>query len=276
MREITDLKELQAIELDILLFVDKVCRENQIKYFLCGGTALGAIRHKGFIPWDDDIDIMMPRPDYEKFLTIMDCQTQTRYQCFHFGKKRPNWYHTYAKVADTHTVLVNNNTDIKGLGVLIDVFPLDGINPKTVQKDYRKFERAEHLLALPTYKTFKKVPHSPNKLKNFLKFLAYWPMKLCSIKFLNQRAQKIMKKYPWDYSEYYGKYYGYGMKENFPRTLLDDVIEVEFAGHKFPLMKDYDRYLTSLYGDYMTPPTQDELVGIGHEQKVYWQDVPTE
>ena len=70
--EIICLEELKKIELDILLYIDKVCSENDLRYMLCGGTLLGAVRHKGFIPWDDDIDIMMPRPDYNKFIEILN------------------------------------------------------------------------------------------------------------------------------------------------------------------------------------------------------------
>ena len=71
MRKITDLKELKKIELDILLYIDRICREHNLLYYMAYGTLLGAVRHKGFIPWDDDIDIVMPRPDYEKLIKIM-------------------------------------------------------------------------------------------------------------------------------------------------------------------------------------------------------------
>ena len=82
MKPIKDLKEIQKIELNILIFIDKVCKENNIHYTLWSGTAIGAIRHKGFIPWDDDIDIAMPLDDYKKFLQIMDNEySKNRYKC---------------------------------------------------------------------------------------------------------------------------------------------------------------------------------------------------
>ena len=95
MIEIKDLKEIQKIGLNTLKFIDKVCKENDIKYSLCAGTALGAIRHKGFIPWDDDIDIMMTRENYDKFLNIMDNLQDKNYKCLHFGKKFPNYFYRF-------------------------------------------------------------------------------------------------------------------------------------------------------------------------------------
>ena len=123
------LEEMKQIEVDILLNIDSFCKENGIKYGIGYGTLIGAVRHHGFIPWDDDIDIWMPRPDYDKFINYYQDPTY-QLQCMEKG----GYYRTYAKVFDTRTIITNTNN--KDMGIFVDIIPIDGLpsNEDTARK----------------------------------------------------------------------------------------------------------------------------------------------
>ncbi len=271
MREITDIKEMQQIELNILEFVDKVCKDNNIKYFLSDGTLIGAIRHKGFIPWDDDIDITMPRPDYEKFLSIMDNLNSDRYECLHFSKKFKNYFYSFAKVVDLNTVLTESSfIRNEKMGAFIDVFPLDGVtDEKTFLKNRKKFGKLSAILNLSASKKFE--PSKKNKINTIIKLLLYPISKMFGYKFWAKRLQKIMLKYNIDESNYVCRYCCVSKKNVYPKEVFTDCINVEFEKQNFLTTKEYDAYLTRLYGDYMTPPPEDKQKP-HHDVKLYWKD----
>lgn len=259
MTEITTTKEIQEISLKILLFVDKICKENNIKYSLAYGTALGAIRHKGFIPWDDDVDIIMTRDNYEKFLEIMDNFNSEEYKCLHYGKNFPNYFYGFAKVVDLNTYL-DENSFIRNpdLGVYIDIFPVDGIDEKTFEKDLNKFYKYQKLLLFSAVKKFRK---SKKGLAYTLKKLIIYPyVKLLGWKHWLKKSEQIRTKISLKNSNY-GNMFGFvGEKAKFQKEIYDDLIEVDFEGYKLPILKDYDTYLTQLYGNYMTPPPKEKQV----------------
>lgn len=123
MKEISSVA-LRKIEFDILCDVADFCHQNNIRYYLCGGTLLGCIRHHGFIPWDDDIDIIMPRPDYIRFHSLYN-QRQSHYRV-HSLLTDSQWYSTFAEVEDNRTIKVYQGFKKESLGVSIDIFPIDG------------------------------------------------------------------------------------------------------------------------------------------------------
>ena len=123
MRRITDIQELRGVQLGILDDIHAFCVDNGIRYFLACGTLIGAVRHKGYIPWDDDIDLYMPRDDYERFINEFksvsgNCRVLD-------PKKEKHYYYTYAKVVDKRTLLVEPEADGYRIGVYVDVFPVD-------------------------------------------------------------------------------------------------------------------------------------------------------
>ena len=121
--DIMTLDEVKQVELEILEYVDKICKENNIQYSLAYGTMLGAVRHKGFIPWDDDIDILLKREEYEKLLRILYSKTDEKYQVF--SLKDEGYWYSYAKVTDTRTIIVEKNDRNMKECVYIDIFPID-------------------------------------------------------------------------------------------------------------------------------------------------------
>ena len=138
MQEIKTVEELQKIELEILKYIDKVCKENNLTYFLAYGTLIGAIRHKGFIPWDDDVDIQMPRDDYNKLCDILK-EENGRYKLLDH-KEGLGYIYPFAKVIDSNTRLIETGlTETVNMGVYIDIFPIDGTpNDFKKRKKYLK------------------------------------------------------------------------------------------------------------------------------------------
>ena len=120
--------DARKVELGILKYIDSVCRSNNIPYCLDYGTLLGAIRHKGFIPWDDDIDISMKRDDYERFVELMQSNTPSQYRLL-TDKTCEGYYYEYGKMVDTSTRLVETDImEIPEMGVWVDIFPKDNIS----------------------------------------------------------------------------------------------------------------------------------------------------
>lgn len=269
MIEITNnTKEIQQIALNIMKYIDKICRENDIKYFLAGGTLLGAVRHKGFIPWDDDIDINMLRPDYEKFLKIMDNIKHDQYKCLHYGENFPNYAYRFAKVVDLNTKLQESTLiSHQDMGVFVDIFPIDGMN---IKKWKRPISKTVFLTQCLVTASYKKMPKIKNKFKYFAKSILRLYTKMFGWKYWLKRHEKYIKKYQdLDKFEHRYAFSGcYRYKDIMPKELFDEVIELKFEDTKFLAPKNYDYYLSSLYGDYMTPPPPEKQV-THHDLKIY-------
>lgn len=260
MEEIKDLDELKKIELNILLFVDKVCKENDIQYSLAFGTALGAVRHKGFIPWDDDIDIAMTRPNYNKLLNILDNLNDKNFKCLHFGDAHPDYYFPYAKVVDLNTTLKEDNLKgIKDYGVWIDIFPVDKVPNKGAKKAINKCKNYQTLACIVPQEKFKKSKTS--SLASFLKLFVYPIAKMHKFSYWLKKAEKIQTKHNLEDCDFVADYNAHlREKAKLPKSFFEELTEIEFEGHKFPIVKDYDKYLTILYGDYMKLPPEEKRV----------------
>ena len=147
-------EEFKPILVDMLKTIDKFCSDNNLKYFLAYGTLLGAVRHKGFIPWDDDIDIIMPRSDYQKFIQYFNKGTQSHtlqvVDCYSTN----NYYLPFAKLIHTGTVVLENVNNAIPLGVFIDVFPLDNMTDqfKKSKKFFNSISLYRNLLTLKNLK----------------------------------------------------------------------------------------------------------------------------
>lgn len=251
--------EVKKIELQLLLKFDELCKKHDLQYSLCGGTLLGAIRHKGFIPWDDDIDVMMPRDDFEKLLKLEKTQASDQVEKLVSWKSGKSIY-PFIKMINTKTVLKEKYLDKEyTTGVWIDIFPIDGMpeDQKIVDKKYKKVIFYKMMLMTAYSEMGKGTTWYAALAKRFL-------IPICrhlNTKKICNKMNKISKEYPVSKSPYAGIIlWGYGPQEKMPRKEFLEYVEVEFEGHKFPGPKCWDFYLSQLYGDYMKLPPEDKRV----------------
>ena len=247
------LKDIQRVSLEVLLDVTSFCDEHHLTYFLACGTLLGAIRHKGFIPWDDDVDIMMPRPDYKLFL---ETYHSDRYKICKPSEGR--FY--FAKVYDSKTVKYENGVSNKKfypLGVDVDIFPLDGIvnDEEKIAKIYKKECFLEMLLRLANQPIF----HRKNPLKAINRLIP----RIIGSKSLVKLIEKNAMRYDYDTSDYVIRMRRsiHGFTGALPKSVYDKDYAY-FDGHRFCIPKGYDIWLRKFYGDnYMElPPIEKRIV----------------
>ena len=251
------LREIQLAELDILSAFDEFCRQNQIKYSMAGGTLLGAVRHKGFIPWDDDIDVGMPRPDYEKFVELVSQQNYKLNEYYAVVPDRGRGANLpYLKIVDKR-ISVPPDVGAKVDNLWIDVLPFDGCssNRKKAQKLLKKAKHYRHIIV---YNQF-----SMSRFKG-IKKLVYIACALYAKIYGLQRAiknmYKLVNKNSLDKSEkmaciVWGLY---GAGEIISGNSFEQTVELEFENKHFSAVHNWDEYLSGIYGDYMTPPPENK------------------
>jgi lipopolysaccharide cholinephosphotransferase len=264
--EIDILKKLQNTELAILKEVVKICEENNIRYFAIAGTCIGSIRHSGFIPWDDDIDIAMPRKDYELFLQIAPHTLPNHLSIQHYTiHKKAS--HGIIRVMDKNTTWL-----YKGLqyvkdtnqGILIDILPLDGISSS--KKEQKKIVRKTTLLNLiDGYYRFPVSRISSLKAKIFY-LLFQLPIRAIFgwFIFIN-KVTNILKQYDFDTSDYiiFGwrkNIHLYYERSIFKKIWFSDFVYKDFEDIKIRCPIDYDAYLKHDYGDYMQFPPESARI----------------
>ena len=252
MQQITNIKEIQSIELGILEDIARFCDANGIRYTLSGGTLLGAIRHKRFIPWDDDADIAMLRPDYDRFVH------EYRSSSYELISAEKNTYPgVYAKVVDNGTIVRERGINLKN-GLWVDVFPLDGAPKKgycpLAASAFWRFYRT-----VLKYRYFPVFQLASSFKEHLLSFLAL-PFRLISIKAFTAPMIRVMKRHSVVDVPFIGFLggTGYTFRETIPRSAFDAFVPVTLEGRTFSAMKGWNQYLSSLYGDYMTPPPPEK------------------
>lgn len=247
--------EIKPILLNLLITFDRICRENDIKYSLCGGTLLGAIRHKGFIPWDDDVDVFVTRENYEKFCNV-----------FHKYKKAHNiellnyfkngYYATFAKMIDTRTFSSENSRNEK-LGVWMDIHIIEKMPTKNIEF-YREFVRDINEIRYLGSNNYFNVSGNnfTSALKRFLKRFVR-PFKKATIR----RSIELFLKHNEGREEIS---FSFGNKIEFwcnmPNLNFDNLIEVRFENISVMCISSYDTYLHMKYGNYMIVPKPEERI----------------
>lgn len=260
MRKIS-FEEQRTIQLQLLQQVSTFCQENNLKYFLAYGTLLGAIRHKGFIPWDDDIDIAMPRSDYERFIrTFNDAFQYSKVVDMYSNKK---YGFAFAKVHDIRTIVNETQYHQDCFGVYVDIFPIDGI--KDEMQIYKSLRLRKLLHTKKANFTQRKLS---KKIINFFGKIVLFPF---SVHFLLEQADKNAKKYAFGTTQKAACIVDpFGPREIVDTSVFVSTIDHEFEGNKYKIPIGYDKWLTSIYGDYMKLPPIEKRV-THHVSEAYWK-----
>lgn len=253
------LNEVQRAAKEVVEELLKVCEEHHIRYFALGGTLLGCVRHKGFIPWDDDIDLGFPRADYERLLKILE---KNRFHLTTY-QTDPTHISYFAKLTtdDVKVIKHRGEHDVE-LPVWVDIFPLDGMpNSAFQRKLYIKRVMFQKLLY--KFSLIDNVMYDKHRgwKHNFLIWFgkALHLHKILNYKKVLNKIDKLLKKYPYEGSEYVANLMGaWSEREIFPKAYYDETVQYPFEDIHLIGPKAYDAILTQMYGDYMVPPAQDD------------------
>lgn len=246
-------RKVWDVQLEMVSLILKICEENKLKCFAAGGTLLGAVRHNGYIPWDDDIDLMMPRVDYEKFLVVASKYIEGTKFFLQSDRTEKMYPNGHAQLRNSETTCLSKIENInlrlnKNCGIFVDIFPYDYIGSKF------KIKRIAFLKKITSMKIFYK--DGPNKLKNIIKKIII--TLLCPTN--NSVERKIRKIDKLASSVKKGNRVGLvsfmpGFSKNeWDKEWFDNLITYKFENMKILIPNEYDKVLKTEYGDdYMTP-----------------------
>lgn len=247
--------ELKQIQLQILDVVKAFCDQNEIDYWIDSGTLLGAIRHKGYIPWDDDIDVGMLREDYDKFMSEFN-EKNERYR-FVSVENTPEFYAPHGKVCDTSTVLFEPDEEGHKLSINIDIFVYDNApdDDAAVEKMYDIRDFLRKIFAI---KNQKKITDG-NFVKLILKLVRRRVYRVLFWGNLMQKMVENSKKYAEKETKRVGNFTAY-TRMVCDKRVFDGFVDVEFEGKMYKAPSGYDEWLRSFYGDYMELPPEEKRI----------------
>ena len=267
MQELT-LQEQKDVAVSVLSEIDEICRKNNFIYSLAYGTLLGAIRHNGFIPWDDDIDIMMPREDYLRFIDY--CKNNKTNFELASSFTDPDYGYIFSKACDKETIVIPGNMKWKKHGIQVDIFPIENLGDDidAAKKEFMKKRFQRQLLVAWNWERFEK-----NKNKSFsyntAKFIFFVMSRFASNKRLAKSIHNYYGRFTYEKKQYGGIVCGaYQKREIMPMHIYEEYTDVIFEGKHFKAIAKYDEYLTIVYGDYMKLPPEEKRV-THHNFKAY-------
>jgi len=245
-----DIRSLQLRMLDILIAFDQVCEKHKLRYCIMAGTMIGAIRHKGFIPWDDDMDIGMPRPEYEKLIAHAKEWLPSPFE-FVCAENDPLYPLPFGKIQDSSTTLIERKRLSYLGGIYIDIFPFDGVpSNKLIRRlHYTKYEFFKQILYLVHRDPYK---HG-HGISSWIPLII---QRFFTMGKIQKSIRKILLKYDYDKSLWAGDYTD-GLRGIMSKKVNNTYTSYLFEGKVIQGFKYYDDYLTQIYGNYMQMPKGD-------------------
>ena len=261
-----ELNKIQAVELAVLKEFIRVCELLKVEYFVDGGTAIGAVRHGGFIPWDDDVDLAMPRSDYQKFCKeaniylSKDFYLQTPY-----NDKNCPYYYSKLRVNGTEFIEYCNRKVNMHQGIYIDIYPFDEV-PDDEKDNIRQFKKMQFLTRLFTLHQSPDISSEPvsfsDRIKSAIRHILHWVTKCIPYSLLSNQIERTMTKYNGTNQSAIACVYS--PKRNWdyiPKDKIYPLKDLKFEDISVKIVNDYDYYLRNLYGDYMEFPPENERFG---------------
>ncbi len=278
-------KEWNATILDILKAFIAICKKHHLRYYCCAGTAIGAVRHHGMIPWDDDIDVIMPRPDYDRLIKIAQKEDFGKYEMITpYNKEDYPLY--FSKFVNKETTLIEEKERPCIIGLFVDIFPLDATDndphkAQALQCKYVKF--INRLNAVSTHNTFGEYMSLLTNKKTWgrfaIKTVAFFFRKWIRHQLIKQ-MDKLSHLYDFDKAQNVQVYTGsYHYKEIFPKVWLGKGKEFPFEDTTVLLPEEADAYLRHFFGDYMQLPPEEQRIEkhqryyLNMEKRETWADI---
>ncbi len=255
-----EIKKIQEKSLEMAIYFKKICEDNNLLFYFCGGCCIGTVRHKGFIPWDDDVDVFMPRRDYEILKRIWKKKADTGRYTLEDSNEYYTDHNLFLNIRDNTTTFIRpyqKNLDISH-GLILDVLPLDGCPSG-------KLRRKVQMMWAMVYSVYRSqlVPENHGKLMGLIGKAALAMVPSSKLRYkIWHFAEKQMTRYRIEDCEYVtelcaGPHY---MKNKYPKKAFEKAVYKEFEGHMMPIPQGYDVYLKIAFGDYMKLPPKEKQI----------------